>query len=82
MTGEQTFEGRRENLNQVNRLCCTWATVLDALNKYRGKGQRKGAVEHVHVHAGGQAVVGTIARPGGSEQDGETTPCKADCPCI
>lgn len=25
-------------------------------------------VEHVHVHAGGQAVVGTIERPGGGDQ--------------
>jgi hypothetical protein len=39
--------------------------VLDALNRYRGKGQQKVTVEHVHVHAGGQAVVGTIQTPGG-----------------
>ena len=39
--------------------------MLDALNKHRGKGQQKVTVEHVHVHQGGQAVVGTIERPGG-----------------
>ena len=65
MIGEQTFEGRRENLNQANKLSRTWATLLDALNKHRGKGQQKVTVEHVHVHAGGQAVVGTIERPRG-----------------
>lgn len=64
MISEQTFEGRRENLNQANKLSRTWATLLDALNKHRGKGQQKVTVEHVHVHAGGQAVVGTIERPG------------------
>lgn len=65
MIGEQSFDGRRENLNQANKLSRTWTTLLDALNKHRGKGQQKVTVEHVHVHAGGQAVVGTIERPGG-----------------
>ncbi len=65
MIGEQTFEGRRENLNQANRLSRTWTTLLDALNKHRGKGQQKVTVEHVHVHSGGQAVVGTVEAPGG-----------------
>lgn len=68
MIGEQTFEGRRENLSQANKLSRTWATLLDALNKHRGKGQQKVTVEHVHVHAGGQAVVGTIERPGGGDR--------------
>lgn len=68
MIGEQTFEGRRENLNQANKLSRTWATLLDALNKHRGKGQQKVTVEHVHVHAGGRAVVGTVERPGGGDQ--------------
>ena len=65
MIAEQTFEGRRENLSQATKLSRTWATLLDALNKHRGKGQQKVTVEHVHVHSGGQAVVGTIERPGG-----------------
>jgi hypothetical protein len=68
MIGEQTFEGRRENLNQANRLSRTWATLLDALNKHRGKGHQKVTVEHVHVHAGGQAVVGTVEAPGGGDR--------------
>lgn len=68
MIGEQTMEGRRENLNQANKLSRTWATLLEALNKHRGKGQQKVTVEHVHVHAGGQAVVGMVERPGGGDQ--------------
>jgi hypothetical protein len=68
MIGDQTFEGRRENLNQANKLSRTWVTLLDALNKHRGKGQQKVTVEHVHVHAGGQAVVGTVERQGGGGQ--------------
>jgi len=68
MLGEQTFEGRRENLNQANKLSRTYATLLEALNRYRGKGQQKVTVEHVHVHAGGQAVVGIVDTPGGGKQ--------------
>ncbi len=55
MHGEQTFEGRRENLSQANKLSRTYATLLEALNRHRGKGQQKVTVEHVHVHAGGRA---------------------------
>jgi hypothetical protein len=65
MIGDQTFEGRKENLNQANKLSRTWTTLLDALNKHRGKGQQKVTVEHVHVHAGGQAVVGSVEHRGG-----------------
>ena len=41
MIGDQTFEGRRENLNQANKLSRTWATLLETLNKHRGKGQQR-----------------------------------------
>ena len=68
MLGSQPFEGRRENLNQANKLSRTWATLLDALNKHRGKGQQKVTVEHVHVHSGGQAVVGSVEHQGGGSQ--------------
>ena len=69
MLEEQTFEGRRENLNQASKLTRTWATLLEALNKHRGKGQQKVTVEHVHVHPGGQAVVGNVERPGGGGEE-------------
>ena len=65
MHNDQTFEGWRENLNQANKLSRTYATLLEALNRHRGKGQQKVTVEHVHVHSGGQAVVGTVEAPGG-----------------
>ena len=61
----QTFEGRSQNLNQANKLSRTWTTLLGALDKHRGKGQQKVTVEHVHVHEGGQAVVGTVEATGG-----------------
>jgi ATP-dependent Clp protease adapter protein ClpS len=63
MHSEQTFEGRRENLNQANKLSRSYAVLLEALNRHRGKGQQKVTVEHVHVHSGGQAVVGVVETP-------------------
>ena len=41
MVNEQTFESRRENLSQANKLSRTYAMLLDALNRHRGKGQQK-----------------------------------------
>jgi hypothetical protein len=60
MIAEQTLEGRKENLGQANKLSRTHAALLEALNRHRGKGQQKVTVEHVHVHSGGQAIVGTV----------------------
>jgi hypothetical protein len=65
---EQSFEGRQENLAQTNKLSRTYATLLEALNRHRGKGQQTVSVEHVHVHAGGQAVVGVMETPGGGDR--------------
>ncbi len=68
MIGEQSFDGRRENLSQANKLSRTFAVLIEALNRHRGKGQQKVTVEHVHVHSGGQAVIGTIETPGGGDR--------------
>jgi hypothetical protein len=57
---EQTFEGKRENLNQANKLCRSFAALIEALDRHRGKGQQRITVEHVNVHAGGQAIVGAV----------------------
>jgi len=61
MIRDQTFEGRREALSQANK---HYATLLDTLNRHRGKGQQKVTVEHVHVHEGGQAIVGNVESRG------------------
>jgi hypothetical protein len=68
MIGEQTFEGRRDNLSQANKLSRTYALLLDVLNRHRGKGQQKVTVEHVHVHSGSQAIVGVVETPGGGDR--------------
>ena len=68
---DQPFAVWRESLNQANRLSRTFAAMLEALNRHRGKGsQQKVTVEHVTVNEGGQAVVGAVARPGGRGGNG------------
>ena len=61
----------RENLSQANKISRTYAVLLDALNHHRGKGQQKITVEHVHIHSGGQAVVGVVAPRGGVQPKSE-----------
>jgi hypothetical protein len=65
MIPEQTYEGRKQSLDYANKLSRTYATLLEALNRHRGKGQQKVTVEHVHVHPGGQAIVGAVEAGGG-----------------
>jgi hypothetical protein len=59
---------QREHLNQAGKLSRTFAMLIDALNRHCGKGMQKITVEHVHVHSGGQAVVGVVEAPGGGVQ--------------
>ena len=51
----------------LNKLMRTFTTQMEALRKYRSGGEQKVTVEHVHVHAGGQAVVGTINHGGNTD---------------
>jgi hypothetical protein len=71
---EQTIEQSNFNLTQANRLSRTYASLLEALNRHRGKGQQKMTVEHVHVHEGGQAIVGNVQQGGGSDKKGKEQP--------
>jgi hypothetical protein len=49
----------------------TFAMLLDALNRHRGKGTQKITVEHV-VHSSGQAIVGLVLR---SQSNASAVPC-------
>lgn len=44
----------------LNRLARTFSAQVAALKAYRSGGEQRMTVEHVHVHAGGQAVVGQV----------------------
>jgi hypothetical protein len=60
----QTFEARRMNLEFANKLMRSYASLVETLDKHRGKGQQVVRVEHVTVNAGGQAIVGAVSQGG------------------
>lgn len=60
MISGQTFEGRDSNLKHGAKLMQIYTRQMEALAKHRGRGQQKITVEHVNVHAGGQAIVGNV----------------------
>jgi hypothetical protein len=82
MLREQTFEGRRESLSQASKLSRTYATLLETLNRHRGKGQQKVVVEQFTSmpevrrsrHCRGRRGRGSMEIRGSSS-------CKANCPC-
>jgi hypothetical protein len=62
-TTVQASEAYERSLTRLSR---TFAAQVDALKKYRTKGEQRVIVEHQHVHIypGGQAVVGTFNQGG------------------
>ena len=46
--------------NVANKLARTYTMQMEALQRYRGKGQQKMVIEHVNVNSGGQAVIGNV----------------------
>ena len=50
--------------NTANKAMRTYAALVEALTKYRTKGQQKVIVEHVTVNDGGQAIVGNVSTGG------------------
>lgn len=69
----QTFEGRDLALKHAQRFMSLFERQLAALDKHRGKGQQKVTVEHVHVHSGGQAIVGSVEAKRPDEEAGRKT---------
>lgn len=61
--------------NAVNKLLRTYAMQMETLQKMRRGGEQTVRVEHVHVHQGGQAIVGNVTqhkhiKKGGGGGDG------------
>jgi hypothetical protein len=53
------------NGNMAVKLLRTFTAQTEGLAKLRRGGSQTVRVEHVHVHAGGQAIVGNVSTPGG-----------------
>ena len=52
------------NVSHATKMLRTFTAQMEALKKYRTGGQQKVIVEHVHVTAGGQAIVGAVSTGG------------------
>jgi hypothetical protein len=68
LRGSDTIPQQDSNGNLVNKLARTFATQVDALKRYRSKGEQKVVVEHVTVNEGGQAIVGAVNTGGGGSR--------------
>jgi hypothetical protein len=71
LKGSDTIPQQDSNGNLAVKLLRTFAAQTEALQRYRGKGQQKVTVEHVHVHTGGQAIVGSVSQSGGGRDNDE-----------
>jgi hypothetical protein len=61
MIPEQPFEAAQGFRKAAANASRTFIELLAALDRKRGKGgQQLVRVEHVHVHPGGQAIVGNV----------------------
>ena len=68
----QTFEGTDANVLRATRLMRLFKEQLGAMEMLKGTTRRqKVTVEHVHVHAGGQAIVGAVS--GGEKGHGRAS---------
>ena len=74
LKGSDTIPQQDSNGNLAVKLLRTFAAQTEALQRYRGKGQQKVTVEHVHVHTGGQAIVGSVSQGGGIMTKTEDNP--------
>ena len=66
----KTIEMLNLAVNSANKLTRTYAAQMEALNRYRGKGQQKMTVEHVHINSGGQAIIGNVTKNDSSKKEG------------
>ena len=60
LKGSENIPQQDSNGSLAVKLLRTFTAQMEALQRYRGKGEQKMTVEHVHVHAGGQAIVGEV----------------------
>ena len=60
--------------NLAVKLLRTYTAQVEALAKLRRGGEQTVRVEHVHVHSGGQAIVGSVTPGGGTTLKSEDQP--------
>jgi hypothetical protein len=69
LAGALSTEVRDQKVNQITKLNRTFTGQIETLKRYRSKGEQKVVVKHVHVHEGGQAIVGNVTQGVGGEKE-------------
>jgi hypothetical protein len=64
LAGVDNIAQHDTNLNAFNKLARTFASQVEALKRYRSKGEQRVYVERVNVEPGAQAIVGTVSQGG------------------
>ncbi|MER8831524.1 hypothetical protein [Mesorhizobium sp. M0909] len=67
----KTWELREAHERALNRLSRTYVAQIEALKRYRSKGEQRVIVERVNVEKGGQAIVGNVAHGGGVAEEND-----------
>jgi hypothetical protein len=62
----ETIQQQDNAQNALNKLMRTFTNQVEKLKRYRSNAQQTVKVEHVHVHGGGQAIVGNSEAGGGA----------------
>lgn len=62
----ETIQQQESAERTLNKLMRTFTTQMEALKRYRAKGQQVVRVERVTVEEGGQAIVGSVQHDGGA----------------
>ena len=64
LKGSTTIPQQDANEKVFNKLARTFAAQVEALKRYRSKGEQRVYVERVNVESGGQAIVGPVNQKG------------------
>src|SRR4029434_462466 len=64
----ETIPQQDSSQNTLNKLMRTFTNQMETLKRYRSGAQQTVKVEHVHVHEGGQAIVGNVRTGGGAQK--------------
>jgi hypothetical protein len=64
----ETIQQQDSGPNALNKLMRTFTNQVETLKRYRSNAQQTVKVEHVHVHDGGQAIVGNVGTGGGAAE--------------
>jgi hypothetical protein len=70
LVAEQTVEGVNLGVHRSTQLLRTFTIQMETLVRYRSGGGQTVTVEHVHVNAGGQAIVGNVQHTSAQAKEG------------